>query len=308
MSDDGRFALVVIAMLGNPFSPFYAKARARGPARPLDHSCLHVALYGPRRSSWALCEQPVADAARGARELAIGRSRIAFERGALVVDVCEPLAPWRGVVRGRVTLHLDACSSRPVALDRRGHHSWWPLAPFARVEVDLPSPGVRFQGDGYLDANVGATPIESAFSGWTWSRATLRRPGEPVAVAVTYDVAERGAPVVPRDVLFDARGGVLEARGPSPRARLPASAWGLARLAAADRGHTPRLARALTDSPFYARSLVATRLFGRDATAVHEALAADRLRKQWVRFLLGFRMRRRGETGAVAARATPEGR
>ena len=50
--------------------------------------------------------------------------------------------------------------------------------------------------------------------------------------------------------------------------------------------------RSLTDSPFYARSLVRTRLLGRDALAMHEVLSAERLRRGWVRFLLGFRMAR----------------
>jgi carotenoid 1,2-hydratase len=49
LSDDGAHALTLIAMLGNVFSPFYARARAQGgPADPLAHCTMNVALYGPR--------------------------------------------------------------------------------------------------------------------------------------------------------------------------------------------------------------------------------------------------------------------
>ncbi len=279
-------------MLGNPFSPFYARARARGVGRPLDHSCLHVALHGPRRSVWALCERPVSEASRAACELAIGRSRVAIDRGALRFDVEEPGSPFSDGVRGRVTVHFEADGASPIALDQARHHQWWPVAPLARVEVDLRSPGVRFEGDGYHDANAGRAPIEASFSGWTWSRAALRRSGEAAHVAIAYDVLERGGAHTVRSVLFDARTGAFDAIEEVSRAPLPATRWGLQRRAAADRGSVPHVERGLIDSPFYARSLVATRLLGRDATAIHEVLSADRLRHAWVRFLLGFRTRR----------------
>jgi carotenoid 1,2-hydratase len=48
--------------------------------------------------------------------------------------------------------------------------------------------------------------------------------------------------------------------------------------------------RTLDDGPCYARSLVRTRVLGRDVTAMHEVLSGDRLRRAWVRFLLGFRI------------------
>ena len=288
MSDDGRFALVVIALLGNPFSPGYASARARGDARPLDFCSLHVALHSPRGDLWSLTERAIPESARRPDEVSFGRSRVAIDRGALVLDLHEHTTPLRGLIEGRVTLHPEIASPVPVALDTAGQHRWWPVAPLARVEVELRSPRVHFQGLGYHDANAGSVPIDASFSGWTWSRARLR--GSRDQVAVAYDVVELSGDEHARGMIFDGRGaGPLERTW---RAPLPATAWRLGRSCAADEGHAAHVQRSLTDSPFYARSLVRTRLLGRDALAMHEVLSAERLRRAWVRFLLGFRMRR----------------
>ena len=289
MSDDGAYALVLIALLGNPFSPAYARARARGTARALDFCALHVALHGPRRSSWSLCERSIHESARRPREIALGRSHIAFDRGALAFDIHENTTLLPGAVRGRVTLHPEHAQiggAAPVALDAAGDHRWWPVAPLSRVEVDLQSPDLRFRGYGYHDANAGTVPIDESFRGWTWSRA---RVGERVAVA--YDVVESSGEEHARGMVFGTPGTTSLDR--TWRAPLPSTFWRLARSVAADEGHAARDIRSLTDSPFYARSLVRTRLLGRETVAVHETLSADRLRSSWVRFLLGFRMTRR---------------
>ena len=49
----------------------------------------------------------------------------------------------------------------------------------------------------------------------------------------------------------------------------------------------------LEDAPFYARSVIATRLRGEDVTAVHESLSLDRFRAPWVQAMLPFRIPRR---------------
>ena len=46
LSDDGQHGLTIIAFIGSVFSPYYAWARRRGPADPLNHCALNVALYG----------------------------------------------------------------------------------------------------------------------------------------------------------------------------------------------------------------------------------------------------------------------
>lgn len=74
MSDDGASAIVIIALLGNPFSPAYARARDRGPASALAYSSMNVALYGKRASAWALHERPIDEGARAAHGVTIGAS------------------------------------------------------------------------------------------------------------------------------------------------------------------------------------------------------------------------------------------
>ena len=51
---------------------------------------------------------------------------------------------------------------RVFALDSANRHQWWPMAPRARIEVDIDSLSVHWRGGGYLDQNFGSEP-ESVF-------------------------------------------------------------------------------------------------------------------------------------------------
>jgi carotenoid 1,2-hydratase len=79
---------------------------------------------------------------------------------------------------------------------------------------------------------------------------------------------------------------------PPPRVRLPTTLWRVARETRADAGHMPILRETLEDAPFYARSVLETRLCAEGATAVHESLSLDRFRAPWVQAMLPFRMPR----------------
>jgi carotenoid 1,2-hydratase len=79
-----------------------------------------------------------------------------------------------------------------------------------------------------------------------------------------------------------------------PRATLPTTrVWRIGRAAHGEGGQA-RVVATLEDTPFYARSVIATRLLGREATAVHESLDLNRFASRWVKLLLPFRMPRRG--------------
>ena len=67
--------------------------------------------------------------------------------------------------------------------------------------------------------------------------------------------------------------------------------WRMARSTRSDDG-AASIVRTLEDSPFYARSAVATRLRGAPVLAMHEALSLDRFSRRWVQTLLPFRMPR----------------
>ena len=81
------------------------------------------------------------------------------------------------------------------------------------------------------------------------------------------------------------------------RHTLPRTGWGIhrtVRTEPASAGGAPAtVLRTLEDTPFYARSLVRTRLGGEAVDAMHETLSATRFGTAWVQALLPWRMPRR---------------
>jgi carotenoid 1,2-hydratase len=61
----------------------------------------------------------------------------------------------------------------------------------------------------------------------------------------------------------------------------------------ADPGYRPRQALAMLDAPFYARSMVTTRIGGVETTGVHEALDLRRYRQAWLKPMIALRVPRR---------------
>lgn len=274
MSEDGRFAVVAIALVGSPFSPAYA----RSGGDPLRHCALNVALYGPRASVWSLTERRIDPAHRCADGIALGESSMRWQGDALVIDVDERRAPIGRRLRGRIRLTPEDVTDSCVALDPA--HSWWPVAPRARIEVDLD--GVSFRGHGYHDANAGDAALPSAFARWSWSRARMRR-----GAFLAFDVVRPSGAVDER--AFVETQGRIEPIESLPCQPLAQTRWGLRRSVRGDRA---RLVRRLEDTPFYARDLVASRVLGEDVTMMHETMSCERLAAPWVRFLLSFRTRR----------------
>jgi carotenoid 1,2-hydratase len=186
-----------------------------------------------------------------------------------------------------VRLRPAAVTARDFALDPEGLHRWWPIAPCARVEVELEHPALRWSGPGYLDTNAGSVPLERSFTTWDWSRAPLPG-GETV---VLYERRHRGGGEGVVAVRCDPSGAV-EDIDPPPRAALPRTLWRVARETRADAGGAPAVRRTLEDAPFYARSVLSTRLLGQTVTAMHESLDCDRFAAPWVQAMLPFRMPR----------------
>lgn len=286
MSDDGASAVVIIALLGNPFSPAYARARRTRGAEALAYCSMNVAVYARGASAWALEERRLGDRDRSAHGVQIGASTMRWDGDRLVVEIDERTTPFGRHVRGRVLLRPEAHSGLELSIDELGQHRWWPVAPLARIEVDLPLPGLRFSGHGYHDANAGARPLDEAFETWSWSRARSES-----AALLTYDVACASGSTQSLAFKVSSHGDIedLPHMWNTP---LPRTVWGLPRQARVDEGRTARLARSLEDGPFYARALLETELGGQKVLAMHETLSAHRLRRGWVRALAGFRMRR----------------
>jgi carotenoid 1,2-hydratase len=247
---------------------------------------VNVALYGPRGQRWAMTERGRRSVARESRSLAIGASTLSWDGAGLRIDVDEVAVPLPRRIRGVIRLDPSGLNEQSFALDAAHRHLWRPIAPSARVSVDLSAPDVHWRGGGYFDMNAGSEPLETAFSHWTWSRATL-----PQGAAILYDAERRRDGRLSLALRFD-QTGRCERLEPPPVAELPLTRWRVSRQTRADDG-SAQVAGSFEDTPFYARSLVSATLFGERVASVHESLSLDRFANPLVRLMLPFRMPRR---------------
>ena len=289
MSDDQRHGLTLIAFVGSVFSPYYAWARRRGESDPEQHCALNVALYSPGAGRWCMTERGRRHCARSGQEFVIGPSRLNWDGQCLQIDIDERGAPLPRRVRGRVRLWPELLQRYSTPIDTAGRHRWGPIAPAARIEVELSEPGLSWQGHAYLDSNEGDEPIENAFERWDWSRARL----PDGSTLVHYDLQWPSRTPQQERLLslrFDARGGVEPLPTP-PAQDLPLTGWRLARRM---RSTQPvRVSRQLEDTPFYQRALIDLPLGQRTVQAFHETLSVPRLVRPVVQGMLPFRMPRR---------------
>lgn len=291
----------MIAFVGSVFSSYYHWARgSTGRADPENHVCINLALYTPGKKRWTMTERGRRQMTRDAQHFRVGPSSLRWTGDTLVIDIDERSVPLPLAVKGQVRIHADQFFNYQVPIDAAGRHRWGPLAPSARIEVDFPSPGIRWSGHAYLDSNEGDEPIETPFHEWDWSRALLR----DGSTAVTYDVRDRLAPGAPDSVyghsessrLITARfltNGSVETFDLGPREPLRKGLWGVGRSIRSDAGAPPaQLAQTLEDTPFYMRSVVRQQLLGEEVQAMHETLFLPRVRSPIVRLMLPWRMPR----------------
>jgi carotenoid 1,2-hydratase len=274
------------------FSPYYARARRRGTADPLDHCAFNLALYGSGGRRWTLTERGRCAVERSADRLAIGPSRLEWRAPLLMAELHERSAPWLQRVHGGFQLQTAGLRHTSYPLDAAGHHCWTPYATRARIAVEFDRPRLRWQGTAYFDGNRGDRALERDFSGWTWSRCSSAQ-----RTLVDYHVTSRDRSTRTLALDFDAQGNAAP-RSPSLRASLPRTGWGIARETSTWDREPPRLLRTLEDGPFYARSLLTVGAGYAAEVAVHESLSLERFDRRWVQWLLPFRMPRR--SGAVA--------
>lgn len=265
------------------FSPWYAWA---GRASPQNHVCINVATYGPD-GRFTMTDRGRAALRQTHDRLTVGPSSVTWTGTELVVEVNEMGAlPRLGPVRGTITLIPEAVTSTEVLLTPDGRHTWRPFAPTARIKVDI-SPGHRWEGHGYFDANFGAAALEADFNFWTWGRFPMKD-----RALCFYDATRRDGTTLELgvEVLPDGRVNQID---PPPLTRFKPSAWRVRRETRSDDGHMPRQAAPMLDAPFYCRSQVTTRLFGEETTGVHEALDLDRFRSPWIKPMIAVRVPRR---------------
>ncbi len=285
ISDDGRHGLTIIAFVGSVFSPYYARARARGRGDPMAHCAINVALYGPS-GRWSMTERGSSAVVRQPDSLQIGPSGLQWDGQRLNLDLMEWAVPLLRRISGQIRVEPVICNDRELELDPNGRHRWTPVWPQARVEVALEHPGLGWSGHGYLDHNAGSEPLEHCFDSWFWLRASTSH-----GPAILYDTRYRDGQRRALALRFDRRGELLELPPPDP-VELPRSRWGIARPARSEDGQA-HIEAAWEDTPFYTRSLVSTALLGERVTAVHESLSLPRFSAFWVQLMLPFRMPRR---------------
>lgn len=313
ISDDGRHALTLIMFVGSVFSSRYARARkqlgdGRTHVADPEHFCaVNFALYrldGGGPGVWALTEH--GSFARDRDHLEVGNSSMRWDGGELCVELDEHATRFFGragpPLRGRLRLRPSASFGPRVELDPwqpHPRHRWYPVAPHARVELELDEPRLRFSGSGYHDVNEGDEGLELAFASWNWSRCEL---GE--ATVIAYDVVDHAGREHARAWRFEPGTGTITdipAAQLGPTTALPKTRWRVPRSIRSDPDFAPALLHTLEDTPFYSRNLVRVGLGGESGTAMHESIDLRRFASAWVRLLLPFKIRYLALTGQPAS-------
>ena len=286
MSECGQYSLSLIAFVGSVFSPYYARALRRGLSpNPENHCALNVALYTPKGHHWSMTERPQGSVVREANAFVIGPSCVHWDGSALHVDFDEWSVPIPRRLKGRVSVYPDQLFDFSTALDHQARHHWGPIAPFARVQVDLSHPAQSWKGHAYVDSNEGVEPVAQAFTQWDWSRAHM----SDGASTVLYDCQFHEGPDRLLALRFLSSGRVEPFEAPA-RETMPKTAWGLERRLRSE--HPLGRIQSLEDTPFYQRAVVQHQLLGETVSSFHETLNANRFASAWVQALLPWRMPR----------------
>lgn len=286
VSDDGLDSLSIIAFVGSVFSPYYFQARKGARPDPANHCALNLGLYGRNARAWTMTERSARFVQRGAKRFQIGPSALEWRNGSLEIDIDEIAVPIPRRICGKVILTPQAICNHVIALAETGKHVWRPVAPHCRIEVRFERPALSWSGTAYHDMNWGEGPLEDAFQDWTWSRAATSS-----GSFITYETRKRDGTESSLALAIDSKGVAREAALP-PRHQLPPTLWRMPRVTRSEM--PPQIIETCLDAPFYARTLMRTRVEGEDVIAFHESLSLDRFRNPVVRAMLPFRMPRRG--------------
>ncbi len=273
------------------FSPYYAWAfeRRGSQVNAENHCAINVALYGEPGHLWSMTERGARHLHRDSTRFALGPSQLQWDQDHLQINIDECCAPFPRKIRGSVRIFPKALSTFVTPLDDAGTHRWGPIAPCARIEVQLSEPELCWKGEAYLDSNEGDEPVTRAFKTWDWSRARLRDD----SVSVLYDVRQTNASERVIAQRFFRDGSNVAFEPPRSRQQLQRSLWRVNRSIRSEGNNTGLITKTLEDGPFYARSLVRANICGEDVLAVHETLEAQRLKSLAVRLMLPWRMPRR---------------
>lgn len=249
---------------------------------------INVAIYSKAEKYWTMTERGRDSVARDEHRFSVGPSNIEWDHDCLTINIDEVNVPFPSRVHGRVRLYPRGLTSFVTKLDENGKHRWGPIAPCARVEVDLDRPDRHWRGEAYFDSNEGDEPIETPFSEWDWSRASMK----DGSTAVIYDVRQKSGADRVLGLRFKPSGAV-DAFAPPERQTLPRTFWRMNRTMRTDAAEPACVRETLEDAPFYVRSVLSSGLLGERVISMHETLSVPRLTSPIVRMMLPFRMPRR---------------
>ena len=287
-SDCGQFGITLIAFIGSVFSPYYFRSRHRGRAQATEHVSLNAILYGPRKARWCMTERGSHALNQAATRLAIGPSALQCTPQGLQIEIHERAMPFGQRVEGQVSVQFDQALDECFELDDAGDHWWWPIAPSARIQVQMDRPDLSWSGSAYMDSNFGKRPIETGFSSWNWCRGHAA----DGSCHIHYDAQLVSGKEKCLSLSISDAGEMTRIASPS-RQQLPRGpVWRVARPARLPASRYVHV-NTLEDTPFYTRSQV--RVDGREF--MHESLDLGRFCRPWVQRLLPFRMPRLARSG-----------
>ena len=227
---------------------------------------------------------------RTAHQFTVGPSHLRWENNSLTIQIDERVPLLGNKVQGSIKVFPEQLFTQVVTLDDQGKHRWGPIAPSARVEVCFTNPSLQWHGNAYFDSNEGDEAISKPFSEWDWSRAHLK----DGSTAVIYDIRQKNGSERVIASKFNLDGSVESFVAPE-RNPLRKTGWGIHRNMRSEvEGNKPAvtLLNTFEDTPFYARSMLQSRLLGEDVISMHETLNVKRLESQIVQFMLPWRMPR----------------
>lgn len=287
-SDCGQFGVTLIAFIGSVFSPYYFRSRHRGGGQATEHVSLNAILYGPRKARWCMTERGSQALRQSSARLEIGPSALQVTPQGLQVEINERATPFGQRVKGLVSVSFDRALDECFELDDAGDHWWWPIAPSARMQVDMERPDVSWNGSAYIDSNFGKRPIETGFASWNWCRGHAA----DGSCHIHYDAQLVGGAEKCLSLSINQAGEMERIVSPS-RQQLPRGPiWRVARPARLPLSRHLDVIT-LEDTPFYTRSQVRAD----DREFMHESLDLGRFCQPWVQRLLPFRMPRLARSG-----------
>ena len=224
---------------------------------------------------------------RTANQFTIGPSQLSWKDNTLTININERVPLLGQRVQGTIKVFTEQLFNHVVALDDQQKHRWGPIAPSSRVEVSFNKPNLNWIGNAYFDSNEGDEAINKPFSEWDWSRAHLK----DGSTAVIYDVRQKNGVEKVLATKFKLDGSTEDFLAPN-RVELRKTGWRIQRNMRSESDHKVTVLNTLEDTPFYARSMIASKLLGEDVISMHETLNIKRLESNIVQFMLPWRMPR----------------